>query len=67
MYTTQKETGKVAPTWNYAMLQARGTAKLHDDSEWPADQIKTLTAAREASQAEPWAVTDALVTILKRR
>ena len=41
LYTTKKETGKVVPTWNYAMVQARGTAKLRDQSEWLADQIKT--------------------------
>ena len=50
LYASKKETGKVVPTWNYAMLQARGIAKLQDQSQWLADQIKTLTAAREASR-----------------
>jgi transcriptional regulator len=59
LYATKRETWKVVPTWNYAMVQARGTAKLHEDSDWLADQITTLTAAREVSRAEPWAVTDA--------
>ena len=59
LYASKKETGKVVPTWNYAMVQARGLAKLQDQSQWLADQIKILTAAREASRAEPWAVTDA--------
>ena len=26
-YETKRETGKVVPTWNYAMVQARGTAR----------------------------------------
>ncbi|HLW25791.1 MAG TPA: FMN-binding negative transcriptional regulator [Steroidobacteraceae bacterium] len=59
LYRTKKETGKVVPTWNYTMVQARGTAKLRDQGAWVADQIKTLTAAREARRAQPWAVSDA--------
>lgn len=59
LYATKKETGKVVPTWNCAMVKARGIAKLQDQGQWLADQIKALTAAREASRAEPWAVTDA--------
>lgn len=30
-YETKKETGKVVPTWNYAMVQARGIARVHAD------------------------------------
>jgi transcriptional regulator len=59
LYATKKETGKVVPTWNYQMVQARGTVRLRDQSEWLDEQLKTLTAGREASRTEPWAVTDA--------
>jgi transcriptional regulator len=59
LYATKKETGKVVPTWNYTMVQARGIAKLCDRSEWLDEQIKSLTAGREAGRADPWAVTDA--------
>lgn len=59
LYTTKKETGKVVPTWNYAMVQARGKATLPDQGDWLTDQLNTLTAAREATRPEPWAVTDA--------
>jgi transcriptional regulator len=58
-YATKKETGKVVPTWNYSMVQARGTAKLQDQSAWLAEQLNSLTTAREAGRAEPWAVADA--------
>jgi len=33
-YPTKKEHGKVVPTWNYAMVQARGTVKVIDDAAW---------------------------------
>jgi transcriptional regulator len=58
-YETKNETGKVVPTWNYVMVQARGTARVVDDPEWLAAQIKALTAHLEAGRAAPWSVTDA--------
>ena len=30
-YAVKRETGKVVPTWNYATVQVRGTAKVIDD------------------------------------
>jgi len=58
-YTTKKETGKVVPTWNYTMVQARGKATLPDQSDWLAAQLNSLTSAREAGRPEPWSVADA--------
>jgi transcriptional regulator len=60
LYATKKETGKVVPTWNYEMVQARGRAKVLDQrNDWLEDQLKALTTAREASRVQPWSVTDA--------
>jgi transcriptional regulator len=39
--------------------QARGRAKVRDQSDWLADQLKALTAAREAACAAPWSVSNA--------
>jgi transcriptional regulator len=58
-YETKRETGKVVPTWNYAVVHAHGRLSLHDDPSWLAGQIATLTDAHEASRAHPWAVSDA--------
>jgi transcriptional regulator len=58
-YETKRETGKVVPTWNYAMVQVRGTARIIEDQEWLAQQISDLTGFHENSRPEPWAVTDA--------
>ncbi|QKD04182.1 FMN-binding negative transcriptional regulator [Mesorhizobium loti] len=58
-YETKRETGKVVPTWNYAIVQVRGTAKVIDDQDWLAQQIADLTASQEGPRAAPWAVTDA--------
>jgi transcriptional regulator len=58
-YATKRETGKVVPTWNYAIVQARGRIRIHDDPAWLARQIADLTESQEAARAEPWAVADA--------
>lgn len=58
-YETKRETGKVVPTWNYAMVQARGVARLRDDASWLATQINALTQRHEQGRATPWAVNDA--------
>ncbi|RUY95881.1 FMN-binding negative transcriptional regulator [Mesorhizobium sp. M7A.F.Ca.CA.001.12.2.1] len=58
-YETKRETGKVVPTWNYAIVQVRGTVKVMDDQDWLAQQIADLTVSQEGARAAPWAVTDA--------
>lgn len=58
-YETKRETGKVVPTWNYAMVQARGVAKVHDNPDWLDQQIEAITNKHELEQAHPWAVSDA--------
>jgi transcriptional regulator len=59
LYATKKETGKVVPTWNYTMVQARGRAQLHEEAQWLTPQLEALTSGREARRAQPWAVSDA--------
>jgi transcriptional regulator len=57
-YETKRETGKVVPTWNYTMVQAKGRAKVMDDA-WLGQQIEELTQALESRREQPWAVGDA--------
>lgn len=58
-YATKQQTGKVVPTWNYLMVQIRGTARLVHDAGWLRNQIEALTGHMEQARQEPWAVTDA--------
>jgi transcriptional regulator len=58
-YQTKIETGKVVPTWNYAMVQVRGNATIHDDRDWLGAQIRELTRSHEDPREKPWAVDDA--------
>lgn len=58
-YETKKRTGKVVPTWNYAIVQARGRATVTDDPAWLRHQIGGLTDAHETKRPERWEVSDA--------
>jgi transcriptional regulator len=58
-YATKRETGKVVPTWNYAMVQAHGVAHVHTDPAWLQAQIEALTTRHERNRAPSWAVSDA--------
>ncbi|MER8768826.1 FMN-binding negative transcriptional regulator [Mesorhizobium sp. M0092] len=58
-YETKRETGKVVPTWNYAIVQVRGIVTVVEDQDWLAEQISDLTMSQEGDRATPWAVTDA--------
>jgi transcriptional regulator len=58
-YKTKQETGKVVPTWNYAIVQVRGNVTVHEEKEWLATQIRELTQSQEGGREQPWAVDDA--------
>lgn len=58
-YASKREHGRVVPTWNYAIVQARGRPRVIEEAAWLRRQIADLTALRESPRAEPWAVSDA--------
>ena len=58
-YPSKAEHGKVVPTWNYVMVQGRGRLRAIEDAGWLHELVSRLTTTHEASQAKPWAVTDA--------
>jgi transcriptional regulator len=58
-YPSKAEHGKVVPTWNYVMVQARGALRPIDDPEWLRAFVTRLTERHEGERAAPWAVSDA--------
>ena len=58
-YPTKAEHGKVVPTWNYAVVQARGPLRAVDDAGWVRAQLMELTGQQESAFAKPWSVDDA--------
>ena len=58
-YPSKQATGEVVPTWNYAMVQARGALRFIQDTAWLQALVMRLTDAHEASRPVPWKVNDA--------
>ncbi|MBX9456316.1 MAG: FMN-binding negative transcriptional regulator [Rhizobium sp.] len=58
-YESKREHGKVVPTWNYVMVQARGRVTIHQDPEWLRSHVSGLTDVHEAGRGDAWAVADA--------
>jgi transcriptional regulator len=63
-YATKAETGKVVPTWNYVLVEARGRLLVRDDAAWVHALVSGLTdlheSARELPSGDaPWKVSDA--------
>lgn len=65
-YPEKRATGKVVPTWNYAVVHARGPLIVHDDREWLRDLVSRLTAQQEAGMPQPWGVGDAPADYIER-
>jgi transcriptional regulator len=58
-YVSKRENGRVVPTWNYVVVQVRGTPRIMDDADWLRAQIQDLTATQEHKRPAPWSVNDA--------
>jgi transcriptional regulator len=58
-YASKQEHGKVVPTWNYTMVQARGELRAVEDAQWLHALVNRLTNHHESTQATPWHVSDA--------
>ena len=58
-YPTKQEHGKVVPTWNYVIVQARGPARTIEDGQWLRAHVAELSDRHEADRQAPWSVDDA--------
>ena len=58
-YASKQEHGKVVPTWNYTMVQARGRLRVVEQAPWLHALVERLTQHHEAVQRTPWQVGDA--------
>jgi transcriptional regulator len=58
-YVSKLEHAKVVPTWNYAVVHARGVPTFIHDRGYLLAHVSSLTDAHEAAEGAPWAVADA--------
>lgn len=66
-YATKRETGKVVPTWNYAVVHAQGPLVIHDDVAWLRALVERLTKWQEGRFPVPWKVSDAPEEFIERQ
>lgn len=65
-YATKRESGAVVPTWNYAVVHARGPLIVHDDRDWVRALVTALTDSQESGFAQPWSIDDAPSDYIER-
>ncbi len=65
-YPSKREHGQVVPTWNYAVVHARGALTWHHDEVWLRGLLEALTNRHESRFAEPWQVSDAPPEYLRK-
>lgn len=58
-YPSKQEHGKVVPTWNYQVVEARGSLHVADDPETLRGLLTRLTHQQEAAAPHPWQLSDA--------
>ena len=58
-YPSKAESGKVVPTWNFAVVHAYGCPEVMNDEVWLRRHVTELTAQQECEQPKPWAPSDA--------
>jgi len=53
-YPSHQDTGRVVPTWNYAVVHAYGALRTVEDPAWLESHVRELTSLEEASIPQPW-------------
>jgi transcriptional regulator len=59
LYLEKPVSGKVVPTYNYAVVHAHGVLRAVEDPAWTLALLERLTARHELARAAPWSVGDA--------
>jgi transcriptional regulator len=58
-YPSKQESGKVVPTWNYAVVHAEGSIKLMEDAQWLRSHVSQMTNLHEPTYQSTWKLDDA--------
>jgi transcriptional regulator len=59
LYLEKPVSGKVVPTYNYAVVHAHGVLRAVEDPAWILALLERLTARHESARAASWSVRDA--------
>lgn len=66
-YATKRQTAKVVPTWNYAIVHAYGRMQAVQDAAWLRKLLTRLTDHHESRRGEPWKLSDAPDEFIERQ
>lgn len=58
-YPSKHEAHRQVPTWNYIVVHAHGRITIRDDERYVRGVVARLTRTHEASQPQPWKMSDA--------
>jgi transcriptional regulator len=58
-YEEKKLSGKVVPTYNYAVVHGHGRLRVMDDAQWLREHLERLSDQQEITQTKPWKISDA--------
>lgn len=58
-YPTRQQTGRVVPTWNYAVVHAYGLLETYNDTNRLRKHVTLLTEIHEKNFSPPWSPEDA--------
>ena len=53
-YVNGQKSGKVLPSWNYAVVHAYRTIRVIEDDEWLMQHLAELARRNEAGREKPW-------------
>ena len=57
----------MVPTWNYAVVHARGKIRFINDRDWLAAHLIELTKRQERHRPVPWKISDAPEDYVERQ
>jgi transcriptional regulator len=66
LYDEKAASGKVVPTYHYAVVHAHGKLRTIDDPAWILALLGQQTARNEAGNSPPWNVSDAPAEYIDR-
>ena len=64
LYEEKAVSGKMVPTWNYAVVHAHGVMRAIDDPTWIFAHLERMSARHEGARAVPWSIHDAPRTFI---
>jgi len=59
LYPGKTTDPRVAPTWDYDIVEVRGRVGIHDDAAFVEGVVRGLSERNERSRSEQWSVDDA--------